>query len=285
VGLGQLRDIRRPFVDRLLEERVRGGPFGGFRDFVRRTDPRLVDLRALVRSGSLDSVSDGCTRPQLFFRFLNIAKEEGLGLVPPIPSLVGDYPGRVKLADEVRTLGIVVSRHPLSLFRGRIERIARRHGLGPVISSADIPRYRGRRVWIPGILVTGKEVATKKREPMIFVSFEDENSIFETVLFPDAFRRYYPLLDDGWAFLVYGRVDEDFGALSIGVERLVKVSRGSGAGAGGEAGDAAGDVAAPERPPVFAWWSGEGEAAADDADGGEGAGWAAGERLGLAAGS
>ena len=91
---------------------------------------------------------------------------------------------------------------------------------------------------------------------MIFVSFEDETSIFETVLFPDAFRRYYPLLDDGWAFLVHGRVDEDFGALSIGVERLVKVSRDSGTGGSGEA--AATDVAAPERPPVFAWWSGEG---------------------------
>jgi error-prone DNA polymerase len=291
VGLGQLRDIRRLFVDRLLSERASGGPFAGFHDFVRRTDPRLVDLRALIRSGSLDSVSDGCTRPQLFFRFLNIAKEDGLGLVQPVPSLVGDYAERMKLADEVRTLGIVVSKHPLSLFRGRIERIAGRHGLGPVISSADIPRYRGRRVWIPGILVTGKEVATKGREPMIFVSFEDEHAIFETVLFPDAFRRYYPLLDDGWAFLVHGRVDEDFGALSIGVERLVKVSRDSGAvigsagaagkSAGGEAADA---VVAPDRPPVFAWWSGEG----GDGEGGEGAGIDGGrdaERLGLAAGS
>ena len=268
---------------------------------MRRTDPRLVDLRALIRSGSLDSVADGCTRPQLFFRFLNIAKEDGLGLVQPVPSLVGDYPARTKLADEVRTLGMVVSRHPLTLFRGRIERIARTHGLGPVITSADIPRYKGRRVWIPGILVTGKEVVTKGREPMIFVSFEDEHAIFETVLFPDAFRRYFPMLDDGWAFLVHGRVDEDYGALSIGVERLVKVSRDSGAAAGDAAGAGAGagvpsraaaggaaDVAAPDRPPVFAWWSGHGgDGGGEDGegDGGEGGrGWDA-ERLGLAAGS
>ncbi|HSV91511.1 MAG TPA: OB-fold nucleic acid binding domain-containing protein, partial [Desulfobacterales bacterium] len=241
VGLGQLRDIRKPFVDQLLAERARGGPFAGFHDFVRRTDPRLVDLRALIRSGSLDSVADGCTRPQLFFRFLNLAKEDGLGLVQSVPSLVGDYPARTKLADEVRTLGMVVSRHPLTLFRGRIERIARHHGLGPVISSADIPRYKGRRVWIPGILVTGKEVVTKGREPMIFVSFEDEHAIFETVLFPDAFRRFFPMLDDGWAFLVHGRVDEDYGALSIGVERLVKVSRDSGAGTDAAAPHHAGD--------------------------------------------
>jgi DNA polymerase III alpha subunit len=60
---------------------------------------------------------------------------------------------------------------------------------------------------------------------MIFVSFEDENAVYETVLFPDAFKRFYPLLDDGWAFLVFGKVEEDQGALAISVERLVNVSR------------------------------------------------------------
>ncbi len=141
-------------------------------------------------------------------------------------------------------------------------------------------------MWIPGILVTGKEVVTKGREPMIFVSFEDEHAIFETVLFPDAFRRFFPMLDDGWAFLVHGRVDEDYGALSIGVERLVKVSRDSGAGTDAAAGAGAGvpshaaggvaasraaaaDVVAPDRPPVFAWWSGHGgDGDAEDGEGG-----------------
>ena len=131
-----------------------------------------------------------------------------MGFDPPSPpSQIGDYSKATKLADEVRTLGIVVSQHPLNLFRPRIQRIAERRHLEPLISSTDIPARVGRKVWIPGILVTGKEVATKKQEPMIFVSFEDETSIYETVLFPAAFARFYPLLDDGWAFLVFGSVD------------------------------------------------------------------------------
>jgi DNA polymerase III alpha subunit len=200
-----------------------------------------------VRSGALDSISDGYTRPQLFFRYHNMAGEDGLGFLPPAPPLIGDYPPRVKLVDEVRTLGIVVSRHPLALFRSRIARIAQAHRLAPVIQSPDIPAFRGRRVWIAGILVTGKEVATKTREPMIFVSFEDETSVFETVLFPEAFKKYYPLLDDGWAFLVFGRVEDDLGALAISVERLVRVSRqAAGAGFGATA-------VVPARPPVFMW--------------------------------
>ncbi len=58
---------------------------------------------------------------------------------------MGDYAPRVKLADEVRTLGIVVSRNPLELFRGRIERLVRQRGLSPFIRSPDIPRAGARR--------------------------------------------------------------------------------------------------------------------------------------------
>jgi error-prone DNA polymerase len=286
VGLGQIKEARRDLVQAFVEERDRRGPFAGFHDFIVRTPCRFEDIRALIRSGALDSVSDGCTRPQLFFRWLNIDREEGLGFLPPSPPLIDDYPARVKLADEVKTLGIVVSRHPLSLFRPRIERFMKRRGLGPLVGSPDIPRNRGRKVWTAGILVTGKEVATKKHESMIFVSFEDEQSIFETVLFPDAFNRLYPLLDDGWAFLIYGRVQDDQGALAISVDQLVTVSRRAGEGAGMEedatecrqerpgareaglaregngkhAAAAAGmpvgaglPVVAPERPPLFMW--------------------------------
>jgi DNA polymerase III alpha subunit len=181
-------------------------------------------------------------------------KEEGLGFLPPVPPVIGDYPTRVKLADEVQTLGIVVTQHPLVLFRPRIERIAARRGLPPLVSSTDIPNCRGRKVWTAGILVTGKEVATKKREPMIFVSFEDELAIFETVLFPDAFNRFYPLLDDGWAFLIYGRVEDDLGAVAVSVERLVMVSRRTGEPVGSaEEGPGSHAAAVPDRPPVFMW--------------------------------
>jgi error-prone DNA polymerase len=251
VGLGQLKEARRELVDAVVHERERGGQYSGFRDFLLRVPCRFEDIRVLIRSGALDSVSDGCTRPQLFFRWQNVDREEGLGFLPPAPPLIGDYPQRVKLRDEVSTLGIVVSRHPLELFRPRIQRIVQRHGLAPFIRSIDIPGHTGRKVWTAGILVTGKEVATKKQEPMIFVSFEDELSIFETVLFPGSFARFYPVLDDGWAFLVFGRVEDDLGAFSISVEKLLPVSRKSGEEADAEGEGAA--VIAPERPPVFAW--------------------------------
>ena len=256
VGLGQLKDARRELVDAIVQERDRAGPFAGFRDFLLRVPCRFEDARVLIRSGALDSVSDGCTRPQLFFRWQNIDRDKGLGFVSPRPPVIGDYPDRVKLSDEVGTLGIIVSRHPLELFRPRIERIVRRRGLAPFVRSVDIPAHRGRKIWTAGILVTGKEVATRRQEPMIFVSFEDELAMYEAVLFPDAFARFYAHLDDGWAFLVFGRVEDDMGAVAITVEKLLPVSRRNGeeAAVEGKAGAAgARTSAAPERPPVFTW--------------------------------
>jgi DNA polymerase III alpha subunit len=79
-----------------------------------------------------------------------------------------------------------------------------------------------------GLLVTGKEVLTRTREPMVFVSFEDEHGVFETVFFPRAFRRFYPLIDGGGVFLASGRVKDDLGALSLHVEGVRSLARAQG---------------------------------------------------------
>jgi len=80
--------------------------------------------------------------------------------------------------------------NPAFLFGPRIRRIVRQRGLSTIISSIDIPQHKGEKIWTAGILFTGKEVATRKQEPMIFVSFEDEQSVFQTVLSSGAFVRF-----------------------------------------------------------------------------------------------
>ena len=41
---------------------------------------------------------------------------------------------------------------------------------------------------------------------MSFVSFEDETALYETVLFPDLYERYFPLLYRAAPLLVHGVV-------------------------------------------------------------------------------
>lgn len=58
---------------------------------------------------------------------------------------------------------------------------------------------------------------------MSFVSFEDETALYETVLFPDLYQRYYPLLSSLWPLVVFGLVQDDQGALVVEVQHLKKV--------------------------------------------------------------
>jgi error-prone DNA polymerase len=226
VGLGQLKDLSLDFLQRIVEERRLRGPYSDLPDFLRRLRPGLPEVRVLIRSGALDGIAGGLTRPQMFWLYFRAG--EDLLLAPPLPPGIGDYPLRVKLLDELATLGLMISRHPLTLFRARARRLARRGGLPPLVDSRVIPACRGRTVSLAGLLVTGKEVLTSSREPMRFVSFEDEYGVFETVFFPKAFRRFYPLIDGGGVFLVSGRVLDDLGALSLHVEGVRSLAHSQG---------------------------------------------------------
>ena len=175
----------------------------------------------LIRSGALDRLADGVSRPGLFWLFFRINDCGGLFLAPPVPAYIGDYTPQTKLLDEVRTLGVMISRHPLALFTRRI-RSLRSNDL-PLITSRDLLRFNGRVVIVAGLLVTGKEVWTRTNEVMTFVSFEDGHSIFESVFFPSIFRKFYRLLDQVGVFMITGRVDEQYGAFCIIVQDLLRV--------------------------------------------------------------
>ncbi len=71
-----------------------------------------------------------------------------------------------------------------------------------------------------GWLITGKVVSTRKGEPMEFLTFEDETGTIETTFFPDAYRRHWDQLQSHAPCVLHGLVEEDFGALTLTVERL-----------------------------------------------------------------
>jgi len=91
-----------------------------------------------------------------------------------------------------------------------------------------IPEWENRRVGIAGMMVTAKEVWTKESREMMFVSFEDEEGIFETVVFPEVYNKYRFLIDTTPAVYISGVVKNDFGALGIQVDGLFRLTREGG---------------------------------------------------------
>ena len=69
-------------------------------------------------------------------------------------------------------------------------------------------------------MVTEKVVSTKKGEPMEFVTFEDQTSLYDATLFPDTYRQYCHLLASNQAYLVTGVVEEHFATVTVTVTQL-----------------------------------------------------------------
>ena len=53
---------------------------------------------------------------------------------------------------------------------------------------------------------------------MEFLSFEDTTDIYETTFFPDAYARFCRLFTTSRPFLLIGKVEEDYSALTLSVE-------------------------------------------------------------------
>jgi len=134
------------------------------------------------------------------------------------PPPESDYDAATVLRHEADTLGFLISRHPLTLYRRELASLNH-------VSGADLHRHVGRRVRTIGWLVTGKVVGTKSGEAMEFLSFEDTSAIYETTMFPVAYRKFCHMLSRARPFVLTGKVEEDFGAITLTVTDLQYLER------------------------------------------------------------
>jgi error-prone DNA polymerase len=142
-----------------------------------------------------------------------------------IPRL-GDYDFRTMLLHEVEVLGFPLSVHPLELYRDCLA------GLD-YVPAGEMEKHAGKRVTMIGWWVTNKLVYTRQEEPMSFISFEDTTALYETVVFPETFRKFCATWTQTRPYVLRGRVDEEFGAFTLHVEEMEFLDarrRGNGGG-------------------------------------------------------
>jgi error-prone DNA polymerase len=241
-GLLEIHGLKEDTAKSILAERDKHGPFASFDDLLRRAPVDPAEARRLVRAGACDVFG---SRPRLHWR-VQEWEARGLGrrrgtpsLFPPEPAPLPEprpHDAAKLLRDEEETLGMLLSRHPLTLYREALYAL-RRSGVQPVRGS-DMGRHVGERVTMVGWLVTGKLVTTKDDEPMEFISFEDTTAIYETTFFPRPYARFCRMLSSARPYVLRGRIEEDFGALTLTVEeaefldrRPPAISRGGAAAA------------------------------------------------------
>jgi DNA polymerase III alpha subunit len=205
---------------------TRGRPYRDFADF--RTRARLShdDLRTLIKAGACDSIANGMTRPMMLWAVDREAGRPGgrgaVDLLPPslaasLPRLPNYSPER-KRQDEYSALGFLTERHPMALYAERLRRFR-------LVKSPDLPKHVGQRVLLAGMLTTAKPVHTVTDEPMQFATFDDGDGLVEAVLFPEVYRTRGHVLFDQGPFLLKGKVEEEFGAITLTVTHLERVDR------------------------------------------------------------
>ncbi len=225
IGLMQLQGFQSKSMKALIEARQRGGAFASLEDFLDRVKLELSDLKILIKAGGFDGIAGRLNRPQLLWKLLQLHRGKvrseaspGLPLqqaaaVPWIPP-VKDYTEAEKLVDEQASFNFLISRHPLSLYRRQLERVSH-------LEAAQMKAFVGHRVAMVGMLIADKVVSTVHDEAMAFMSFEDLTALYETVFFPRAYRDSLLKLNSKEPFLLHGKVEEDLGAVTLHVERII----------------------------------------------------------------
>jgi DNA polymerase-3 subunit alpha/error-prone DNA polymerase len=226
VGLLSIKGLSAETQQRIVDLRCHG-PYQSLRDALIRIRPEEDEARALIHCGALDGLNPAGSRAALMWQLADWLNTRHAVIRPRNRSLFGDTgksqivsPPRLppedehdRLRREFAVLGFLCDRHPMALCAAAVKRLS-------AVKAVDLPRHIGRRVRLAGWLITGKVVTTRRGDPMEFLTFEDETGIVETTLFPEAYRRFCHMIDRGRPYLLTGKVEEDWGAITMTVDNV-----------------------------------------------------------------
>jgi DNA polymerase-3 subunit alpha/error-prone DNA polymerase len=221
VGLQAVHGLSAGFVARLLAARQEE-QFRSAADFFQRTRPADNEACALIYAGALDTFEPTGNRTVLLWQWASFQRalqdKRCLSLfgitLPPAPPLPPPD-SRSRARREFATLGFLCDSHPLKFLT---------IPAGGLVKVRDLSAQIGRQVRLAAWLLTGKLVSTRTGEAMEFLTFEDETGQVETTFFPLVYRKHAHMLRSGRGYLLTGLVEEDFGALTLTVDRIRPLS-------------------------------------------------------------
>ncbi len=218
-GLSAIKNFGENVAEAVVAEREANGSYKNFEDFFSRAPIDLLNKRqgeCLIRSGALDGL--GATRSSLFASLdslMSTAVAEGrdrrggqvaLFAAKPKIKVVEEWPDRIRLNDEKHLLGTYMTGHPLKIYEPLLQTFKTKSILS--LREGAIPP-RDQEVSVAGLVVSVKEIFTKKGTKMAFLSVEDREAVMEVVVFSDLYNKSSSLLAADRLLLIRGQVTRE----------------------------------------------------------------------------
>lgn len=242
-GLSSIKNVGKSLIDRMVEERKKGGPFQSMTDFCRRMQDLDLNKRAmenLIKAGAFDSLGGSRSQyMQAYPLIMNAAAQWkktmisgqmdlfGLGAPEetgapgggtaepdPLPD-VPDYPDSVRLSFEKEVLGLYLTGHPLDsdeqLWRSHITNFASAFEYMEAEGEEDFGKKDaqltdGQEVIVGGLIMSKTVKSTKNNKLMAFITLEDLYGSVEVLVFPNRYEQYRDLLEEDRKVFIRGKV-------------------------------------------------------------------------------
>ena len=216
MGFMAICNLQAKAINTILNER-KSGDFASLADFLARVDIDLSDAMALTNAGCFAELEPEITHKDIAFRTAHFYLQNENREPLTVPILTGNLSRQEKRKLEIDTFGFPISEHPLLNYLPY---------LGTHIKKAkDIHLYKGKTIALVGIVITQKITATRNRQPMEFVTFEDETDLYECVMFPEAYETFGDLLNWETLFLIQGKVEETYSVYTVTIEKLISLTQ------------------------------------------------------------
>ncbi len=203
-------DLGKGINRRTIESLIKCGAFDSVM-LQEGAEPDPGDARAKLMA-MLDGALDSGQRRQRERRmgqknlFADLETDAGdvASLPPELPaSSYQRWEDRDILTAEKESLGFYITGHPLERYRRKLEDFAN-------ATTADLPRMSGAQEVALGAIITGiRDLKTRKGERMAVLQVEDLEGYAEVVVFPDAYRACFNLLNEDEAVLISGRPEAE----------------------------------------------------------------------------
>jgi DNA polymerase-3 subunit alpha len=237
-GLTAIKNVGIAAIDSILDVRTKDGPFKSFDDFYRRVDMRAVNKKvaeSLIKAGAFDSFERGRAflltnfeklmssisadqrerangQEMLFQMESSVASRESRVASTTTTANVTEFSPDQLLRMEKELLGLYISSHPLERLRESLEA----QTTNTVADISDM--NEGDPIKVGGLLADCKRIVTKKGDAMMLATLEDLTGSIPLVIFPKAYEKCAPFLNNDEAVIVKGKLNRDFRTEELNVQ-------------------------------------------------------------------